>query len=244
MNDLGGQPHAADRTNRPQRKAQRSLVVLSAGISEPSATRMLADRVTDRVSSLAGERQLELLGTTIELRSLASELAPALASNHFGPGLTGAIDTLSGADALIVATPVYKAGVSGLLKLFVDLLDNDLLIAKPVMLLATAGTARHALVVDHEMRALFAFMRTVITPTALFVDAEDWGDGDLQRRIERAARELVLLIESDLATSVRKESWPFYQHEFGSAVDCDLSIDVNSELMKLAAGGEAKPDAD
>src|SRR5215469_12380314 len=109
------------------------------------------------------------------------------------PRLQQAIDALAAADGIIAAAPVYKAGPSGLFTSFFHVLDNDLLIAKPVVL---AGTARHALVADNVMRPLFAFLRTMTVPTSLFAAPEDWSEGALAERVDRAAVELVLLMES------------------------------------------------
>ena len=141
----------------------------------------------------------------------------------------------------VAVTPLAedKAGASGLFTSFFQVLDNDLLIAKPVVLAATAGTARHALVVDEEMRALFAYLRTLTVPTSLFAAPEDWQDLALNKRIGRAARELVLLMESGFARQVRDESWNSYQHEFGSAGGTELDIDTETDLMRLATGGSA-----
>ncbi len=119
------------------------------------------------------------------------------------------------------------------------MLDNDLLIAKPVVLAATAGTARHALVVDEQMRSLFAYMRTLTMPTSIFAATEDWNDNALGKRIERAAFELILLMESDFARKVKDTSWGSYQHEFGSAGGTEIDIDLDSDLMRLATGGAA-----
>jgi FMN reductase len=175
----------------------------------------------------------------VDLREIATEISAALVSQLIGPKLRAAIDALGEADALIAATPVYKAGPSGLFTSFFQVLDDDLLIAKPVALAATAGTARHGLVVDEQLRSLFAYLRTVTVPTSLFAAAEDWGDPDLGERIDRAALELVLLMESDFAEQVRNESWASYQHEFGSAGGTEFSVDLDSDLMRLAAGGSA-----
>jgi len=218
---------------------QFQLVVVSAGTSDPSSTRLLADRVAQRVASLATQKQLTVEIATIELRELASEIANALVSNHVGPRLQKAITTLQHADGIIASTPVYKAGASGLFTSFFQILDNDLLIAKPVVLAATAGTARHALVVDDQMRGPFAYLRTVVVPTSLFASTEDWTDGALNKRIDRAALELVALMAAGFSKTVRDESWGRYQHEFGSAGGTELSIDLDSDLMRLAAGGSA-----
>ena len=132
---------------------------------------------------------------------------------------------------------MYKAGASGLFTSFFQVLDNDLLIGKPVILAATAGTARHALVVDEGMRSLFAYLRTLTVPTSLFAATEDWQDKALTGRIDRAALELALLMESGFAKAVRDESWQNYQHAFGSAGGTETGIDLESDLMRLAAGG-------
>ncbi|WP_285486689.1 CE1759 family FMN reductase [Amycolatopsis taiwanensis] len=220
-------------------KQSFTVVVVTAGTSDPSSTRMLADRTAQRAAELAGRRGNEVAVRVIDLRELATEITAALISQLAGPKLQQAIAALGEADGIIASTPVYKAGASGLFTSFFQILDNDLLIAKPVVLAATAGTARHALVVDEQLRSLFAFMRTTTAPTSLFATSQDWGDPALTTRIERAALELVLLMESGFARQVRDESWQSYQHEFGSAGGTEVSIDIDSDLMRLAAGGSA-----
>lgn len=221
-----------------------NLVVVSAGTSDPSSTRMLADRTAQRVTALAAQRGATARTRVIDLRELATDIATALTSQLLTPKLRQAVDALGAADGLVVAAPVYKAGPSGLFTSFFHVLDNDLLIGKPTVLAATAGTARHALVVDDQMRSLFAYLRALPVPTSLFAAPEDWGggageQGALAKRIDRAAFELVLLMESGFARQVREESWRSYQHEFGSAGGTELDTDTDSDLMRLARGGSA-----
>ena len=215
------------------------VVVISAGTGDPSATRLLADRITQRVAALAAEHGNSVTTSVIELREIAADITTALTSQLITPKLRKAIDALGAADGVIAAAPVYKAGASGLFTSFFHVLDNDLLIAKPVVLAATAGTARHALVADDQMRSLFAFLRTMTVPTSLFAAPEDWSDAALNKRIGRAALELVLLMESGFARKVRDESWGSYQHEFGSAGGTEVAIDLETDLMRLATGGSA-----
>jgi FMN reductase len=222
-----------------QQPAPYRLVVVSAGTSDPSSTRLLADRVAGRVTALAEQRGARVAISVIDLRELANEISTALVSQLTGPKLRKAIEALGEADGIVASTPIYKAGASGLFVSFFHVLDNDLLIAKPVVLAATAGTARHALVVDEQMRSLFAYMRTMTVPTSLFAATEDWGDPALNKRIDRAALELLLLMESGFAGRVRDESWRSYQHEFGSAGGAETSVDLDSDMMRLAAGGSA-----
>ena len=135
--------------------------MVSAGTSDPSSTRLLADRIASRASALAARRGNTVTVSVIELRELAADIASALTSQLVTPKLEQAIAVLRQADGIVASTPVYKAGPSGLFTSFFHVLDNDLLIGKPVVLAATAGTARHALVADDQMRPLFAYLRTM-----------------------------------------------------------------------------------
>ncbi len=215
------------------------LVVVSAGTSDPSSTRLLAERTAERVTALAVRHGHEVTAGVIELREISADISTALVSQLVTPKLQQAVTALGEADGIIAAAPVYKAAPSGLFTSFFGVLDNDLLIAKPVVLAATAGTARHALVADEAMRPMFAYLRTMTAPTSLFAAPEDWSDPALNTRIDRAALELVLLMESGFAGKVRDESWQSYQHEFGSAGGTETSIDLDTDLMRLATGGSA-----
>jgi FMN reductase len=198
---------------------------------------MLADRTAGRVAAVAVRHGNEVTTRVIDLREVAADVSAALTSQLISPKLQQAITALGEADGIIVSTPVYKAGPSGLFTSFFQALDNDLVIGKPVVLAATAGTARHALVADDQMRPMFAYLRTLTVPTALFAAPEDWNDPALAVRIDRAALELVLLMESGFARAIRDESWQRYQHEYGSAGGTEVSVDLDTDLMRLATGG-------
>ena len=225
--------------NAPQARERLRLAVVSAGTSDPSSTRLLADRAAARIAALAQARGHEVTISVIDLREISADVINALVSRLISPRLRQAITALGEADGIIAAAPVYKAGPSGLFTSFFHVLDNDLLIGKPVVLAATAGTARHALVTDDQMRPMFAYLRAMAVPTSLFAAPEDWSDPALNQRIDRAAAELVLLMESGFARKIRDESWPSYQHEFGSAGGTETAIDLDTDLMRLATGGSA-----
>jgi FMN reductase len=225
--------------NSPEHTEPLRLAVVSAGTSDPSSTRLLADRTAERVAALAASRGSTVTVSVIDLREIAADVSTALVSQLITPNLRRAITVLGEADGIIAATPVYKAGPSGLFTSFFQVLDNDLIIAKPVVLAATAGTARHALVADDQMRPLFAYLRALAVPTSLFAAPEDWGDPALNQRIDRAAIELVLLMESGFASKIKNESWHSYQHEYGSAGGTEVSVDLDTDLMRLATGGSA-----
>ncbi len=216
-------------------RAALTVAVVTAGSSESSSTRLLADRTAAAAVEAANSRGLEVEAVQIDLRRIASEITSALTTGVISGDLAQAVAALAVADGLIVSTPVYNAGPSGLFTSFFQAIDDDLLIAKPVILAATAASPRHALVVDGQMRPMFAYLRTLTVPTSLFAAAEDWNNRELGSRIDRAAMELILLMESEFSKQVRDISWSRYRHEFGSTADD--GIDFDSDMMKLAAGG-------
>ncbi len=218
---------------------KRMLVTVNAGTSDPSSTKLLADRLASRAILVGSEQGLEVEARTIELRGLAGDIAAAVVSNHVSPALQRALDLMRDADGVIASTPVYKAGASGLFSQFFQLLDNDLLIGTPVVLAGTGGSERHALVIDDQLRGMFAYLRTMTAPTAVYAAPDDWQNGGLGGRIDRAATELVLLMQADLRGKLRGEGWGGYQHSFGSAGGAETTIDFDSDLMRMAAGGRS-----
>jgi FMN reductase len=227
----------------------KRVVVVSAGTDNPSSTRRLTDRIAQKSLDLLEQASTPATSDVIELGPLAVDTARAALAGFPGEQLQTAIDRLAAADAIIAATPVYKAGISGLFKSFVDVLDDDLIVAKPVLLAATGGTPRHALVIDDQMRPLFAYLRALSLPTSVYAAAEDWGTTELGSRIERAATELAVMVRAGVEQHVADDAWSGYQHEFdGNATRAERTaadLDFDSPLMRLAAGGrQAPPQAD
>jgi FMN reductase len=181
---------------------QRSLAVISGGLNEPSSTRLLADRVAASATRALADLDVEVQVDVMDLRDHAHELTNMMLTGFAGPDLATAIGKVMKADGLIVATPIFSASYSGLFKTFFDLLEPDALVGKPVLIAATAGTARHSLALEHVVRPLFSYLRAVVVPTTVFAASEDWGSGSssgeaLSERIDRAARELARLVASD-----------------------------------------------
>ena len=180
----------------------RRLVVISAGLSEPSSSRLLADQLTDAVRSQVGARGEDVTVDVVEVRELAHDLATLMTSGGVPtPALTRARDLVSAADGVVAVTPVFTASYSGLFKMLIDALDPDSLNGMPVVVAATAGTARHSLVLDHALRPLFSYLRAVVVPTGVFAATEDFGDAALTDRVTRAASELAALMV-DTSTGV------------------------------------------
>ncbi|MGW3623705.1 FMN reductase [Streptomyces sp. NPDC000880] len=179
------------------------LVAVSAGLSVPSSTRLLADRLAQAVRSRlveVADADTDVQVQVVELRELAVPIANHLVTGFPAPALGEAIDAVTEADGLIAVTPVFTASYSGLFKSFFDLIEPDALTGKPVLIAATGGTARHSLVLEHALRPLFAYLRALVVPTAVYAASEDWGgSGDaltdtLPVRIERAGGELARLM--------------------------------------------------
>ncbi|MEU4126959.1 CE1759 family FMN reductase [Streptomyces virginiae] len=161
------------------------IVVVSAGLSSPSSTRLLADRLT-----AATLEHVDAETEVVELRELATEIAQHFVTGFPPARLAAALDAVAAADGLIAVTPVFAGSYSGLFKSFFDLIDKDSLTGKPVLLGATGGTARHSLVTEHALRPLFTYLRALVLPTAVYAASEDWGEEGLAQRIARAGAEL------------------------------------------------------
>lgn len=181
----------------------RRITVISAGLSSPSSTRILADQLATAADVALRARGDAAEITTVELRELAHPLADHLVTGFPTGKLAEAIEVVRTADALIVVTPVFSASYSGLFKTFFDVIEPNLLRGKPVLLGATAGTARHSLVLEHALRPLFSYLKAITVPTAVFAATEDFGgtgSSELSSRIAVAAGELADLVTGSQVT--------------------------------------------
>ncbi|MEV5407318.1 FMN reductase [Thermopolyspora sp. NPDC052614] len=177
----------------------RKVVVVSAGIGVPSSTRLLADRLAAATREALRARSVDAEIEVIELRELAHEITDNLLTGFPSGRLRAAIEAVTGADGLIAVTPVFSASYSGLFKSFFDVLERHALTGMPVLIAATGGTERHSLVLEHAMRPLFAYLRTIVVPTAVYAapsDLRSLGDGSraLIERVDLAGGELAALI--------------------------------------------------
>ena len=157
--------------------ATRKLAVVSAGLSQPSSTRMLGDRLADATVSRLREQGVDVELTTVELRDVAQDIMNNMLTGFASPKLEAVIDAVTGADGLIAVTPIFTTSYSGLFKSFFDILDNRSLTDMPVLIGATAGTARHSLALDYAIRPMFTYLHAIVAPTSVFAASEDWGSG-------------------------------------------------------------------
>lgn len=201
----------------------RSLAVVTAGIGQPSSSRLLADRLASAAQLASRDHAIDLGIEVVELREHAQEVTNALLTGYVGEGLRRAVEKVAGAHGLVAVTPIFSGSYSGLFKTFFDVLEDGTVEGKPVLVGATGGTARHSLALEHAMRPLFTYLRAVVVPTAVYAATEDWGtagDGALTARIERAAGELAALVavarSGDRTDTAEPEFTPFSELLRGS----------------------------
>ena len=158
------------RMTRPLR-----LVAVSGGLQRPSKSAALAEHLLDVIADeVPCEQRLVDLG----------QLAPAFAGTVWRSQLPDAVErelaAVEQADVLVVATPVYRGAYTGLFKHFFDFIHQDALIDKPILLAATGGSERHALVIDHQLRPLFSFFQARTLPLGVYATDKDFVDYRLQ----------------------------------------------------------------
>lgn len=192
------------------------IVAISSGLSDPSSTRMLTDRIVESIHSRSGDASVEV----VSLRELAHDITDATLTGFAAPRLQDVIDKVVTADGLVVVVPIFKASFPGLFKSFIDALDADALTGKTVLLAATGGTARHSLAIDHTLRPLFAYLQVLVVPTGVFASSHDWGTeggNALTERIDRATGELVSLLKGAGTGRSKDDEFDLFSETFLAA---------------------------
>ncbi|MFJ6197559.1 FMN reductase [Micromonospora sp. NPDC092111] len=173
---------------------RRTLAVVSAGLGQPSSTRLLADQLATAARDELVRRGADVALRVVELRDHAHDVVNNLLTGFPSADLRAALDAVTGADGIVAVTPIFNASYNGLFKSFFDVVDAQALVDRPVLIGATGGTARHSLALEHAVRPMFGHLRAVVVPTSVFAAPEDWSggtaDGALRARIRRAGAEL------------------------------------------------------
>lgn len=177
------------------------VVGVSGSPTDPSRTTALVRRVAEAFA--------DTLDAQVEIIELATVL-PALAAGGYrpnlGPAAQEALEAVETADLLVVGSPAYRATYSGLFKLFFDYVGQYALVDTPVVLTATGGSDRHALLVEHQMRPLFGFFQALTLPLGIFANERDFTDyrvtsADLEERISTSLSRALPLVRSQLAAN-------------------------------------------
>lgn len=150
------------------------IVGLSGSLSNPSRTRALVAAAVERAAARYGREPV-----VIELSAIAGSLGGAVRIGDLDTLARAAVDLMIEADGLVLASPVYKGSYGGLFKHLLDLIDPLALMGKPVLLGATGGGARHALVIEHQLRPLLGFFEAQALATGVYASDADFHDGEI-----------------------------------------------------------------
>lgn len=164
------------------------IIGLSGNLTAPSRTLSLVVATANRIAEQAGGE-----ARVLDISDLYG-LGEIRARVGAPPAIEAALTAVETADLLVVGSPVYKGSYTGLFKHFIDLLDYRALIGTPVALLATGGSERHALVIEHQLRPLFGFFQAQVLGTGIFLTERDLANGAitdpvLQARFDQLVRE-------------------------------------------------------
>lgn len=147
------------------------VVAVSGGLQRPSKSAALAEHLLELIADEVPCQQ-----TLVEMATLAPQLAGAVWRSQLPSVVAQALAAVEQADVLVVASPVFRGAYTGLFKHFFDFIDQDALIDKPVLLAATGGSERHALVIDHQLRPLFSFFQARCLPLGVYATDQDFVD--------------------------------------------------------------------
>lgn len=157
------------------------VVAVSGSLHEPSKTTALLRAITAAVAERAPvEAQL------IELTQIGPSLAGALRRDQLPPEVEAQLQAIETADLLIVGSPVYRASFTGLFKHLFDFVDQYALVGTPVLLAATGGGERHALMIEHQLRPLFAFFQALTLPLGVYASTTDFDGYEVATDVLRA----------------------------------------------------------
>ncbi|MEU4362166.1 NAD(P)H-dependent oxidoreductase [Promicromonospora sp. NPDC023987] len=162
--DVGVGPAGASSGGRALR-----VVVVNGSPSVQSKTVGLVDVVLDTLRTM-----LPIEASRIDVYRLGPGFTQATEREEVTPDVEATIRRVEGADLLVAAAPVFRGSYPGMFKHFFDLVDQYALTNKPVLLAATGGTDRHALVLEHALRPLFAFFQALTVPVAFYASAGDF----------------------------------------------------------------------
>jgi FMN reductase len=181
------------------------VVAVSGTLSTPSKTDALVDAVLDELALV-----LPIERHVIRVSELGPLFAGALTRDQLDERVEHELRAVEGADLLIAASPVYRASFTGLFKHFFDFVEQYALVDVPVLLAATGGSERHALILEHSLRPLFGFFQALTLPLGVYAHASDFTDRKvtaplLQERIRAAIARGLPLIRSSVDEKRRIE---------------------------------------
>ncbi|MGX9933752.1 FMN reductase [Advenella kashmirensis] len=174
-----------------------NTVVINGSLHRPSRTRVLLEEVTQKIS-----HDVALQTQFIDLVDLVPFIGTAISKDSLNTVAKQALQRIERADFLIVGAPVFRGSVPGLFKHLFDLIDMDALAGKPVLLAATGGSARHGLVIDHQLRTLFGFFHALSLPAGIYATSEEIQEGQIVSETLAKRLELVTSLAAPVLNGV------------------------------------------
>jgi len=181
------------------------VVAVSGSLTDPSRTTALVEAIAAEFGHI-----LPIEAHVIRLNHLGPHLAGTLSRKQLPDVAEAELERIEAADLLIVATPVYRASFTGLFKHLFDFIDQYALVDTPVLLSATGGSDRHALIIEHQLRPLFAFFQSIVLPLGVYAQDSDFENyqitnEQLTERIQKAVARALPLVKSSFAERLEVE---------------------------------------
>lgn len=208
-----------------------NLVVISGGLNAPSKTEVLVQALVDTLA-----QAIPIQTHFIKFSEIAPLFAGTIYRNQLPQQVQDDLIAVETADALIVGTPVYRASFTGLFKHFFDFVEQNALIDVPVLLAASGGSERHALVLEHQLRPLFSFFQAQTLPIGVYATDRDFSSEytiqseTLQDRIHLAVTRALPVLQwsvakrQDTKTSQNLETDQQIKHQEISSFSVETSL--------------------
>jgi FMN reductase len=184
-----------------------SLVAVSGSLHTPSKTTVLVRETLHAFAEAFTDAGYPVEPTLIELSDVGREFSGALTRRELSAAAEETVRKIEAADLLIVGSPVYRASFTGLFKHVFDFVGQYALLDTPVLLTATGGSDRHALIIEHQFRPLFSFFQAITLPIGVYAADADFTDyrissDALRERIELAVERGIPVVRGTLPQSV------------------------------------------
>jgi FMN reductase len=147
------------------------IVAVNGSTQQPSPTLALVQALIAELGA-----RLHVDAHVINLSDIARPLGSALWRTELPAEIEAELQAIESADLVIAASPVYRGAYPGHFKHLFDLIGQEALADKPVLLAATGGSDRHALVLEHQLRPLFGFLQALTLPIGVYASPSDFAD--------------------------------------------------------------------
>ncbi|MFC2949099.1 NADPH-dependent FMN reductase [Virgibacillus sediminis] len=158
-----------------------------------SKTRATVEKVLTNIKTYLPEAEVEL----VDLKDYQLDFCDGRYYMDYEGDTKALIHKVMEADGYIIGTPIFQASIPGTLKNMFDLLPVDAMMNKPAGLVATAGSSKHHLVVEHQLKPILAYMKAMVLPQYVFVEEQYFNEkkeitnGEMLYRLEKLAEEVV-----------------------------------------------------